>query len=498
MCGSHQLIAIQAEALNRNMKRIIICFDGTFDDTGDTPERTKPGSTVSRLSRWILPPLLWQILWVLRIFAVFKWIEHGLLGLGPNTGETLVTNASLLASAIKPLGHIAKDEGAQLGVHQMVLYIGGIGALGNPQSRVEEAVTGNTMTYKVRYAYRLIVDNYHSGDEIFVFGFSRGAFAARALAELINYQGILKKSAIADFDNAWSDFIRPDRAHKSSVKDRSELQEEEEVTDPDDRVHEKRSIRCIGVWDTVGSLGPPPLFFIHRDDASTAHAAHRRHGHFDIGQKPKTDYAFHALALDERRFDFYPALWALPTQEPYPERYCQTWFSGVHTDVGGGKVGGLSQYALMWMVSKIQEDGLLDLDEDFVQTAIIKPMEDAPPPWDIAIRGRDYIERLVPRLGRYLPRVVKDAFRTAHRHPYIPATVTRETPVGAASSTHSKLHWSVVERTRRSRGAYWASCPTLRKRDPAASEGPREEDIQEHMERPVGKDLELMQHFCNL
>jgi hypothetical protein len=204
------------------LKRIIICFDGTFDDTGDTPERTKPGSSVSRSCRWILPPLLWQILWVLRVFAVFKWIEHGLLGLGPTAKGKSVTNASLLSSAIKPLGHRIEKGGNQQHVHQITFYIGGIGALGNPQSRVEEAVTGNTMTYKVRYAYQLLVDNYRAGDEIFLFGFSRGAFAARAIAQFISHRGISKKGAIADFDNAWADFTRPDQPSNSLIINQSE------------------------------------------------------------------------------------------------------------------------------------------------------------------------------------------------------------------------------------------------------------------------------------
>lgn len=451
---------------------------------------------MSRLGRWILPPLLWQIFWVLRVFAVFKWIEHDLLGLGPKAGEKLVTNASLLASAIKPIGHSTKGKGDQRHIHQMVFYIGGIGALGNPQSRVEEAVTGNTMTYKVRYAYRLIVDNYRPGDEIFLFGFSRGAFAARAIAELINYRGISKKSAIADFDNAWTDFIRLDQPRKPPVNDQSESQEREQIVHEDNKVPEENLIRCIGVWDTVGSLGPPPLFFLHRNDVSTTHAAHRRHGRFDIGLKPKTDYAFHALALDERRFDFYPALWALPGLEPHPERYCQTWFPGVHTDTGGGSLGGLSQYALIWMISKIQEDDLLQLDEEFIQAAIIKPVQDAPPPWDLVIRGRDYVERLMPWLG-FLPQKIKDAFRTAHRNPYIPATSTDGTPRKVSLCTNSKLHWSVIERTQRSKGQYWASCPALRKRDPATLGDLKEKDIQERMEHPIGKDLELMKHFCD-
>jgi hypothetical protein len=449
---------------------------------------------VSRLCRWILPPILWQILWVLRVFAFFKWIEHDLLHFGPTVREKSVTNASLLASAIKPLGLSTGKGDDQRRIHQMVFYVGGIGALGNPQSRVEEAATGNTMTYKVRCAYRHLVDNYRAGDEIFLFGFSRGAFAARAVAELVSYRGISKKNAVADFDNAWSEFIKADRSSDMFTNDQGNPQVREERVIREDEVSAKNSIRCVGVWDTVGSLGPPPLFFAHKDEVSIAHAAYKRHGHFDIGLKPKADYAFHALALDERRFDFYPAVWFLPDTEQHPERYCQTWFPGVHTDTGGGSLGGLSQYALIWMISKIQENDLLQLDDEFIRAAIIKPIEDALPPWDLVISGRDYVERLVPWLG-FLPQMIKDTFRTAHRNPYISVASTDGIQRNASPSTHSKLHWSVIERTKRSKKAYWASCPALRKGDPAVSTNPEEKDVQSRMEDPVGKDLELMQHF---
>ena len=67
----------------------------------------------------------------------------------------------------------------------MVIYVGGIGALGTQQSRFEEAVTGNTMDYTIRYVYRVNVDNHVDDDEILFFGYSRGAFTARAVVGVI-------------------------------------------------------------------------------------------------------------------------------------------------------------------------------------------------------------------------------------------------------------------------------------------------------------------------
>jgi hypothetical protein len=420
---------------------------------------------------------MWQLLWILRIFVPFKWIERRLFRLQPQ--EPLATNVSLLASAIKQQGE-RKD-----GVHipQTTFYIGGVGTLGTPQSRLEEAVTGNTITYKVRYAYRILVDNYCPGDEIFLFGFSRGAFAARATADFIDACGIFKKSAFSCFDAAWVDFTkgRGSGASKGLKPPPSEL---------DSRVHPSFSIRCIGVWDTVGSLGAPPLFFLHHNDISTARAAHRRHSHLNLSPQPNADYAFQALALDERRFDFYPAVWSLPSPGEAPTGcFSQTWFPGVHTDVGGGKTGDLSQYAFIWMVSKLQENKLLDLDDDIIQSVVKGIIENgAISPWQLPIAGRDYMERIMPAL-MCLPRWIKDFFRVAHRNPYmVVASIysSADDVLDPTTEAEQKFHWTVVQRIERL-DSYWASCPALMK-------GTREKVLQRE-ETPVGKDLAMKCHF---
>jgi len=108
-------------------KRIVICCDGTFDDFGDTIERKKPGSHTSRVLRWLLPPVIFHVLWGLRVFACIKSVERNLLWTEklPNPFHS---NVSRIASAIKPR---AAD-----GTQQIVVYVGGIGALGTPQSRL--------------------------------------------------------------------------------------------------------------------------------------------------------------------------------------------------------------------------------------------------------------------------------------------------------------------------------------------------------------------------
>ncbi|KAH8679553.1 hypothetical protein BGZ60DRAFT_345159, partial [Tricladium varicosporioides] len=233
------------------------------------------------------------------------------------------------------------------------------------------AATGNTMTYKVRHAYRLIVDNYCDGDEIFLFGFSRGAFTARAIASFINWVGLLKKDkATRYFDEVWElykkrkpwqegvDGLEFEYTAGIELSGRSTIGSIR---------HGSNRIRCIGVWDTVGSLGAPPLWTLSKNnDIEVARAARKRYKDFDPELKGNVDYAFQALALDEERFDFYPAIWKKPDGMGN-RSFSQVWFPGVHTDVGGGTAGSVSCYAFIWMVSKIQDENLLDLDTAFIE-----------------------------------------------------------------------------------------------------------------------------------
>jgi uncharacterized protein (DUF2235 family) len=184
------------------------------------------------------------------------------------------------------------------------MYIGGIGAIGSPQSRFEEATTGNTMTYKVRHAYRLIVDNYCEGDEIFLFGFSRGAFTARAIAGFIDWTGLLKKDKVTEyFDEVWGKYTR--RTPRKGGSPQSDFEHTKMIALKDgsrigDLCHKDNKIRCIGVWDTVGSLGAPPLWAPSRDnDIGIAKAARQRYKVFDPELKDNVEHAFQALALDE-------------------------------------------------------------------------------------------------------------------------------------------------------------------------------------------------------
>jgi hypothetical protein len=117
------------------------------------------------------------------------------------------------------------------------------------------------------------------------------------------------------------------------------------------------TIQCIGVWDTVGALGIPGSRF-----CSHAYTFHET----QLG--PRVRHAFQALAIDEHRGNFQAAPWVPPE---HPHVFEQVWFPGVHSNVGGGyEDHGLSDTTLLWMVSRIKQYNLLDLDIDCITSTL--------------------------------------------------------------------------------------------------------------------------------
>lgn len=118
----------------------------------------------------------------------------------------------------------------------------------------------------------------------------------------------------------------------------------------------------------MGSLKAPLLLVRSRNDIQTAQLARERNGRFDISLKDGVENVFQALALHERRFDFYPAV--LRHAPNGKQRFKQSWFPGVHADMGGRSSSLLTPFLFAWMISKIEEEKLLDLEEDFVRSAL--------------------------------------------------------------------------------------------------------------------------------
>jgi uncharacterized protein (DUF2235 family) len=251
-----------------------------------------------------------------------------------------LTNVAKIALAIAP------EDPA--GVEQRTYYQPGVGT--RWFDRYTGAIFGLGVGQAVRDAYRYIVQNFEPGDELFLYGFSRGAFTARSLAGFIRNSGVLRREHIDRLDEAYALYrSRKDTAHPRSV----EAQLFRRAYS-----HETR-IRFIGVWDTVGALGIPltglPLVDLINDQW-------RFH---DTDLSSTVDAAFHALAIDEHASLFRPTLWTPQQHAPEHQRVEQVWFAGSHGDVGGGLRGhGLSDVALAWMVERSREYGLAFSPED--------------------------------------------------------------------------------------------------------------------------------------
>lgn len=254
---------------------------------------------------------------------------------------------------------------------QIVFYDQGIGT---DQYKIAGSVAGAGFTENILQCYQFIYENYNAGDKIFLFGFSRGAATVRSLANFIHYFGVLPKSRPELIKQAYGIYKggREDE-DTSSIKAPQNLAEQgmqslAELRDTITRgtplsekaerfVHEHpnqwASIEFLGVWDTVPALGLPGAVI----DTFVNYIPGWRHRYHDFALHPSVKNAHQALSIDDDRKWFQPTIWDTYNKE-YQEVE-QVWFSGSHTDVGGGfREPGLSDIVLEWMVQKAVEHGL--------------------------------------------------------------------------------------------------------------------------------------------
>jgi uncharacterized protein (DUF2235 family) len=244
------------------------------------------------------------------------------------------------------------------GTVQTVLYDAGVGT-GNWFDRIAGGMLGAGLAENVKQTYAWLALNYAPGDEVFFFGFSRGAFTVRSLGGLIGLVGILDKRDLSKLGHAWDYYRTPPR--QRTARQRHEFLCRFGADAPC-----KLRIDFIGVWDTVGALGIPfgPLRVVSK----------RRFQFHNTNLGDNVARAYQALAIDERRRVFAPAIWrreagiedrlrAYGIDDQVIE---QTWFAGVHSNVGGGYPdSGLSDIAFVWMARKAQACGLA-LDQTYV------------------------------------------------------------------------------------------------------------------------------------
>ena len=211
---------------------------------------------------------------------------------------------------------------------------------------------------KICEAYRNLCSTYiDEEDEIVLTGFSRGAFTAQCLARLINDVGLLHRF--------WVNHELP-RIFKLWATRNEDSQNELKTCC--DELHKQDKLRrgimidAYAVWDTVKSLGPPWLNMMSR-------ATSKNFDFVDENLPLNIKRAYHALALDERRRDFYPMVLEKSEQPPPDQILKQCWFLGTHSDVGGGnKNPGLANIALYWMLFLLQGDGLVRF-KDMIKNA---------------------------------------------------------------------------------------------------------------------------------
>jgi Uncharacterized conserved protein len=282
------------------------------------------------------------------------------------------TNVLKLARALPP---VADD-----GTSQVVFYLEGVGTgrgtgkFAQKIDRLGGGMFGWGLLTNVVEAYKNLVFNYEPGDEIYIFGFSRGAYTARSLAGLIRSIGILDRDRIHMLPEAIKRYQNhsptghpdaPDNCafrweNSRGVTTGSAERDWRKLHHPE-ADHSKAvplKITYLGVWDTVGAMGVPSFLWVSK-------LFNRKYAFHDFALSSSVASARHAIAIDERRATFPDAPWdnldELNARQPdeLVRPYQQLWFPGDHGSVGGGgDITGLSDDALLWVVDGARIKGL--------------------------------------------------------------------------------------------------------------------------------------------
>ncbi|BDZ40996.1 hypothetical protein GCM10025865_02950 [Paraoerskovia sediminicola] len=222
------------------------------------------------------------------------------------------------------------------GVAQSVFTIGGVGAGGYLVDKVLGGAFGYGLTRHVLDGYRVLALNYDPGDEVYVFGFSRGAYTARSVVGMVASVGLLRPQAVLDNRLRQAGRLYRSRGRAEDDAERTAFRANHCYTEV--------PITMLGVFDTVGALGVPGL-------------TRRRSRFHDVRLSPSVACARQALAIDDRRRTYEPCLWTAPDGSPdlTSDRVKQVWFPGAHSDVGGGAPHqGLSDITLRWMLDEAE------------------------------------------------------------------------------------------------------------------------------------------------
>ena len=252
---------------------------------------------------------------------------------------------------------------------QVAYYHPGVGTMGDPAirwaiprfwSKVKGLAFGAGFKDNVLDAYRYLMDVYNDGDQIYIFGFSRGSYTARALASLLHGYGLLCRGNEGHMLYAWRMMIEQLKENRKELKKAKHERKNKEAhtIKRNDAFAQTFSrivtIRFMGLWDTVSSVGwiYTPIRLL------------------DGAQNPIIQVGRHAVSIDERRAFFRDNLWGKPVAIDHPEwpetlrvqgihqDIAQLWFPGVHSDVGGSypqTEAAPANEALRWMIDELQQ-----------------------------------------------------------------------------------------------------------------------------------------------
>lgn len=259
-------------------------------------------------------------------------------------------------------------------------YIEGVGS----ERRFIGMGTGWGFQARVKPAYRFLLENYRKGDRIYVFGFSRGAYSARVLSSILYHAGLPTNPNLSSQEIA--DLVYD--AVKDPLTTASENERMKEVKDKLAKVpglslsEHTVSVEVLGLWDTVEALGFPDWgarikhklgiepYFIDVD------IPNQRYG----DQLCNVKRAYHALSIDDNReWIFTPLLLGRKAMldrcpadgkhilgtdgKVIPGQLKEVWFSGAHSDVGGGYQDSMmSGVSLNWMIGQLKDTGILPKD----------------------------------------------------------------------------------------------------------------------------------------
>lgn len=254
------------------------------------------------------------------------------------------------------------------------------------------------ITRNIEEAYAFLMRHYQPEDKVFIFGFSRGAFTARALAGMIHAVGLLHPQHENLIEYAT-------RLHQKVAEDAAD---QWQFFDIQRRFREQFARHCeihfLGLWDTVKSVGWvwSPLSFPYTLN------------------NPSVRRVRHALSIDERRCFFRQNLWSPRERQDVK----QVWFAGVHSDVGGsypGSESGLAKISLEWMAREAEVAGLV-LDEGELQRLLgLAPRDIGIAPPDAAADAHESLQK-VWWLAEILPRRFEDPrrnFAVTWRWPFL-------------------------------------------------------------------------------